>query len=83
MRGSLITNDGEVAMRLAMDGHGILLRSWWDAQHSLATGELLPVLPDWQAPDGDIFAVWQAQRQLPARITAFVTFLQSNLQSVD
>ncbi|HAH12597.1 MAG TPA: LysR family transcriptional regulator, partial [Pantoea agglomerans] len=83
VRGSLITNDGEVAMRLAMDGHGILLRSWWDAQHSLATGELLPVLPDWQAPDGDIFAVWQAQRQLPARITAFVAFLQSNLQSVD
>jgi DNA-binding transcriptional LysR family regulator len=83
VRGSLITNDGEVAMRLAMDGHGILLRSWWDAQHSLATGELLPVLPDWQAPDGDIFAVWQAQRQLPARITAFVGFLQSNLQSVD
>jgi LysR family transcriptional activator of dmlA len=41
------------------------------------------VLPDWQAPDGDIFAVWQAQRQLPARITAFVAFLQSNLQSVD
>ena len=49
-------------MRLAMDGHGILLRSWWDAQHSLATGDLLHVLPDWQAPDGDIFAVWHAVR---------------------
>ena len=80
VRGSLLTNDGEVAMRMALDGHGILLRSWWDAQHAIERGELLHVLPEWQAPDGDIFAVWQAQRQLPARITAFVDFLQARLQ---
>ena len=80
VRGSLLTNDGEVAMRMALDGHGILLRSWWDAQHAVERGELLHVLPEWQAPDGDIFAVWQAQRQLPARITAFVDFLQARLQ---
>lgn len=80
VRGSLLTNDGEVAMRMALDGHGILLRSWWDAQHAIERGELLHVLPEWQAPDGDIFAVWQAQRQLPTRILAFVDFLQARLQ---
>ncbi|MDT0177019.1 LysR family transcriptional regulator [Enterobacter sp. BRE11] len=80
VRGSLLTNDGEVAMRMALDGHGILLRSWWDARHAVERGDLLHVLPDWQAPDGDIFAVWQAQRQLPARITAFVDFLQARLK---
>ncbi|KKW49749.1 LysR family transcriptional regulator [Pantoea ananatis] len=80
VRGNLVTNDGEVAMRMALDGHGILLRSWWDAKHSITAGELLHVLPAWHAPDGDIFAVWQAQRQPPARISAFVTFLQENLQ---
>jgi LysR family transcriptional regulator, transcriptional activator for dmlA len=79
VRGTLITNDGEVAMQLAQDGHGILLRSWWDAQHSIHRGELLHVLPEWTAPDGDIFAVWQPQRQLPARISAFVEFLQQAL----
>lgn len=79
VRGSLITNDGEVAMRMALDGHGILLRSWWDAQHSIHRGDLLHVLPEWHAPDGDIFAVWQAQRQLPARIHAFVDFMQLRL----
>lgn len=80
VRGSLLTNDGEVAMRMALDGHGILLRSWWDARHAVERGDLLHVLPEWQAPDGDIFAVWQAQRQLPARITAFVDFLQARLK---
>ncbi|MDI9223918.1 LysR family transcriptional regulator [Pantoea sp. EA-12] len=80
VHGSLITNDGEVAVQLAMDGHGILLRSWWDAQHSIERGELLHVLPEWSAVDGDIFAVWQPQRQLPARISAFVDFLQSALK---
>ncbi|NIF22717.1 MULTISPECIES: LysR family transcriptional regulator [Pantoea] len=79
VRGSLITNDGEVAMRMALDGHGILLRSWWDAQHSVESGELLHVLPEWHAPDGDIFAVWPGQRQQPARIAAFVDFLQQHL----
>ncbi|WP_312063451.1 LysR family transcriptional regulator [Pantoea septica] len=80
VRGSLLTNDGEVAMRMALDGHGILLRSWWDARHAVERGDLLHVLPEWQAPDGDIFAVWQAQRQLPARITAFVDFLRARLK---
>lgn len=79
VRGRLITNDGEVAMRMALDGHGILLRSWWDAMQPIASGELQHILPDWHSPDGDIFAVWQAQRQLPARITAFVDYLQAQL----
>jgi DNA-binding transcriptional LysR family regulator len=79
VRGNLITNDGEVAMQMALDGHGILLRSWWDAQHSIKGGELLHVLPAWNAADGDIFAVWQPQRQPVARIGAFVDFLQSAL----
>jgi len=81
VRGNLITNDGEVAMRMALDGHGILLRSWWDAKHSIAAGKLRHVLPEWRSPDGDIFAVWQAQRQQPSRLMAFVTFLQERLQS--
>lgn len=81
VRGNLITNDGEVAMRMALDGHGILLRSWWDAKHSIAAGELWHVLPEWRSPDGDIFAVWQAQRQQPSRLMAFVAFLQERLQS--
>lgn len=79
VRGNLITNDGEVAMQMALDGHGMLLRSWWDAQHAIERGDLLHVLPKWTAPDGDIFAVWQPQRQQPARISAFVAFLQQAL----
>ncbi|WP_437614316.1 LysR family transcriptional regulator [Erwinia sp. V71] len=79
VHGQLVTNDGEVAMRMAMDGHGILLRSWWDAEESITRGDLLHVLPDWQAPGGDIYAVWQPQRQLPARISAFVDYLVQHL----
>lgn len=79
VHGRLVTNDGEVAMRMAMEGHGILLRSWWDAQESIARGDLLHVLPEWQAPGGDIYAVWQPQRQLPARISAFVDYLQQHI----
>ncbi|WP_343552278.1 LysR family transcriptional regulator [Pantoea sp.] len=81
VRGNLITNDGEVAMQMALDGHGILLRSWWDAQYSIKRGELIHVLPEWSSADGDIFAVWQPQRQPLARISAFVEFLQAEFPS--
>ena len=79
VHGHLVTNDGEVAMRMAIDGHGILLRSWWDAEPSIANGELIHVLPEWQATGGNIYAVWLPQRTPHNRITAFVDYLAAQL----
>ncbi len=41
----------------------------------VASGKLQPVLPDWQAPVRNIYAVWQAQKQLPARVRVLVDAL--------
>src|SRR5690606_21178637 len=45
--GRLSSNDGEAVHRLALDGHGVMLRSWWDAHEALARGDLVEVLPEW------------------------------------
>nr|WP_315190125.1 LysR family transcriptional regulator [uncultured Albidiferax sp.] len=75
VRGPLSTNDGPSALAWALDGHGILVRSQWEAAALLRAGQLQAVLPDWQPPAADIFLVFQAQPRLPAKTRALVDFL--------
>lgn len=77
--GTLSTNDGEVAVRLALDGHGLILRSHWDAHEYLARGELIALLTDYQAPRADVYALYQQYRQIPQRISVFTRFLAQAL----
>ena len=74
-RGNLATNDGEIAVNWALDGHGILLRAEWDVARYLQSGRLVHVLPQYQTPDADIHAVWPQRHQLSARVRAFIDFL--------
>ena len=71
-RGNLTTNDGEIAVRWALEGHGILMRAEWDIQRLLESGELVQVLPDYFTPDADIYAVYPQRHQWAARVRAFV-----------
>ncbi|MGM3172892.1 LysR substrate-binding domain-containing protein [Dickeya lacustris] len=80
--GNLSANDGEVIMRYALDGHGIILRSWWDAHPWLASGKLVALLTDYTLPEADIYAVYQQRRHVPARISAFVSWLKQQLPHV-
>jgi len=74
-RGNLSTNDGEIAVNWALDGHGILMRSEWDIKRHLQSGRLVQVLPQYSTPDADIHAVYPQRHQLAARVRAFVDFL--------
>ena len=73
-RGNLTTNDGEIAVRWALDGHGILMRAEWDIARYLQSGRLVQVLPQCHTPDADIYAVYPQRHQLTARVRAFVDF---------
>ena len=74
-RGNLTTNDGEIAVNWALDGHGILLRAEWDIARYLRSGRLVQVLPQYATPDADIYAVYPQRHQLSARVRAFVDFI--------
>lgn len=75
VRGALSTNDGESATAWALDGHGILMRSMWDAAALLESGRLQRVLPDWTAPSADIHVIFAVRDHLSAKVRAFVDFL--------
>lgn len=75
VHGRLATNDGDTALQWALDGHGILLRSVWDAAPYLRSGRLRPVLADWRLPEADVSAVYPTKQNLSARTRACVDFL--------
>lgn len=75
VRGPLASNDGECVLGWALDGHGILMRSLWEAAPLLRAGKLRPVLPDWTLPPADIYAVFPTRSHLSAKTRALVDFL--------
>jgi DNA-binding transcriptional LysR family regulator len=75
VRGTLTTNDGEIAVNWALDGHGILMRAEWDIARFLKSGRLVHVLPQYDTPDADIYAVYPQRHQRAARVRAFVDFV--------
>ncbi|MGI9025404.1 MAG: LysR substrate-binding domain-containing protein [Burkholderiaceae bacterium] len=75
VRGRLSTNDGEVALNWALNGHGILMRAEWDLAKYLRSGRLELVLADYATPAADIHAVYPERHHLSAKVRAFTEFL--------
>lgn len=79
VRGSLSSNHGEVAVQLALEGHGLIMRSYWDVREHLASGQLVALLSDYQMPNADIHALYQHRRHIAQRISTFARYLANEL----
>ena len=79
--GPLSTNDGETAVKWALDGLGVLLRSQWDVAGEFATGRLRRVLPGWQSAPADVYALYPERMHLSARVRALVDFLGERISA--
>lgn len=76
VHGSLSSNDGDIVLGWALDGHGILIRSEWDAAKYLESGRLRIVLPAFELPSADLFVYYAGGRaNQPVRTRAFIDFL--------
>ena len=75
--GPLSSNNGEMAVQWAVDGHGIILRSIWDVQSLLKDGSLLQVLPGW-LQEANIWAVYPSRLSRSAKVRVAVEFLQQH-----
>ncbi len=78
-RGAMSTNDGEIAVTWALDGHGILMRAEWDIAPHLRSGRLVQVLPQYFTPDADIYAVYPQRHRRAARVRVFIDFVALSL----
>lgn len=80
VRGSLSTNEGEVALNWALEGHGILMRAEWDLAKYLRSGRLEEVLAEYETPPADIYAVYLERLNLSAKVSFFVDHLREVFQ---
>ncbi|CAB3650367.1 D-malate degradation protein R [Achromobacter sp. 2789STDY5608633] len=77
VHGALSSNDGDIVLNWALDGHGILVRSEWDLAKYLESGRLRVVLPEFILPSADLFVYYPSKRDLSARTRAFIDFLMA------
>jgi LysR family transcriptional regulator, transcriptional activator for dmlA len=63
---ALAANHGDVIRRWTLEGHGIMLRSYWDVAESLAGGDLVQVLLKYYQP-ADVWAVTKIRAENSAR----------------
>ena len=76
--GSLSTNHGEIALRWARDGIGIVLRSLWDVQAHIDAGQLVQVLPEY-TQEANVWAVYPQRLAGSGKVRVCVEFLQAYL----
>ena len=76
--GALSTNHGEIALRWAVEGAGIVLRSQWDARSYLDSGALVQVLPEYTQP-ANVWAVYPQRLAGSGRVKVCVEFLRQYL----
>lgn len=79
--GSLSTNHGEIALRWAVEGAGVVLRSRWDAQPYLDAGQLLQVLPDYRQ-EANVWAVYPQRLAGSGKVRVCVEFFERHLASL-
>ncbi|RBO84986.1 LysR family transcriptional regulator [Marinomonas aquiplantarum] len=83
VHGNLVTNDGEIALRWALDGHGIVMRAEWDLAKYIRQGKLEVVLDNYETPNADIYAVYMEKLNLSARVTCFLDYLKDSFIGED
>lgn len=68
-------NNGDVLLRAAIDGLGILESPSFICHEAIARGELSLILADYPVREESVYAVYPAQRHLPQRVRALIDFL--------
>jgi len=70
--GSLITNDGDLSIRAALDGVGIARVPADSVDAQLANGTLVALLRDWQPASVGFYLYYPSRKQIPAALQAFI-----------
>jgi DNA-binding transcriptional LysR family regulator len=70
--GSLITSDGDLAIRAALDGVAISRVPAYAVEPALASKKLVPLLEEWAPRSVGFYLYYPSRRQMPAALQAFI-----------
>ncbi len=73
--GRLVASDSEILLKASLNHMGISYQPRADAQPYLNTGELIEVLPEYQALDLGIYGVYQSRNKMPQALRLLLDML--------
>ena len=77
----MTSNDGDIALGWALDGHGIMIRSEWDLNRYVETRRLKILLPEFMLEPADLFLYYPSRQNLPARVRVFIDFVAERFET--
>ena len=79
VRGPLRSNNLSALLAAARGDLGVAALPWYVAHGSVQSGAVRAVLADWTLPSQEIHAVFPSPRQVPAKVSGFIAWLQGDL----
>lgn len=76
---SVHATNGELLRELALAGGGVILQPSFIVGDELARGTLVQILPEWKTQELNLYAVYLSQRQLSAKVRAFIDYLVESI----
>jgi len=77
--GHLASNDGDIATGWAIDGLGLIMRSTWQVDPLIRTGQLVRILEGIPTPDANVFAVYPTHVHETQRVRVLLDHLRTGL----
>ncbi|WP_341520223.1 LysR substrate-binding domain-containing protein [Pseudomonas sp. G.S.17] len=79
--GPLSSNNGEIVLRWALSGAGIILRSLWDVKPMLESGELVQVLDEY-TQSANVWAVYPTRVSQSAKLRVCIEFFEEHFRNL-
>ena len=80
VRARIHSNNGDVLNLAAARGMGIGYQPDFIVDEIITTGQVKPILADYQPPELGVYVMLPSNRQIPYRVRALIDFLASRLQ---
>ena len=80
-KANAVISDVGLASSMVADGLGIALLPLCEIHTALQHQHLVRVLPNWQGPDRDIYAVWPSGRMLSAKAKCLRDFMHKSMEN--
>lgn len=75
----MVANNGDMLLAAAIAGEGIVMQPTFLAGDALRAGAVVRVLEGYGLGEFTLYAVWPANRLLPAKVRLFVDYLSSHI----
>ncbi|UXX82358.1 LysR family transcriptional regulator [Roseovarius pelagicus] len=80
VEGTISVNNGDLLAKLALNGEGIALMPRFIVSDSLASGQLIEILPDWMVSEIWLTLYYPPYDRLPLRVAAFSDFFETHVK---